>query len=46
MLNTTLKNNNEESPTCPACDSDNIFGDLDGWYYCNACGEVWEEGEK
>ncbi len=34
-----------EFDTCPACDSDNIFED-EGWWYCNACGEVWEEGEN
>ena len=32
-------------PTCPACGTDNIYED-DGWWYCNGCGEVWEENNK
>ena len=32
-----------KEPVCPACGTDNIFKDSDGWWYCNDCGEVWEE---
>jgi len=39
----TLIDEKKGFDTCPACDSDNIFGDLDGWYYCNDCGEVWKK---
>ena len=31
---------------CHECHSDNIFKDNDGWWYCNDCGEVWEENNK
>ncbi|GAH12669.1 unnamed protein product [marine sediment metagenome] len=33
----------KDSDICPACGTDNIYED-DGWWYCNICGEVWEEG--
>ncbi len=30
---------------CHECHNDNIYED-DGWWYCNGCGEVWEENNK
>jgi len=35
-----------DHPDCPACGTDNIFKDSDGWWYCNDCGEVWEGEER
>jgi len=42
---TKLLDRDPDHPACPACGTDNIFED-EGVWYCNGCGEIWEEEEK